>query len=340
MANVATTNNDEDLIDVGDADENAVDVELTDEDDNPNIADQLAATEDDDLDTKAGDDEPPKDTRTPEQKMQDYLEGDADLKDYYSKEVNKRIGKMTYDVREAERQREAAIAYAQGVQTENVALKSKQQHQDGVFINEHKSRLETQLDAAKAQYAQAHEAGDPSLIADANALIARTSAELAQAEQTETRFTRFVKNNPAPTETVVPYQPPPDPRAPAPQTAQPDAKAQAWAEKNTWFGEDEEMTNGALNIHNTLINGEGYLATGNGYYAELDARLRKNFPDKFESAPVADAPGLSGQQVVTPSSSTTVNAKPRGKKNVRLSPSQVSIAKKLGLTLEQYAKYV
>ena len=333
MAKAATTNNDEDLIDVGDANENAVDIELADDNDNPNIVDQLEAV-DDNLEAEVEEDaDAPKDTRTAEQKMQDYLEGDEELKEYYSKEVNKRIGKITYDMREAERQRDAATEYAQGVQAENVELKSKQQHQDGVFINEHKSRLEAQLDTAKAQYRDAHDSGDSSLLADANALLAQTAAELAQATQAETRFSRHVRTTPAPNENIAPYQPP----APENRPAEVDPKAQAWAEKNTWFGEDQDMTNAALNIHQTLINSEGYIPTGNGYYTELDARLRKNFPDKFE-APVP--PEITGQQVVTPSSSATANAKPRGKRNVRLSASQVAIAKKLGVPLEEYAKYV
>jgi len=336
MAGLQKQEDDENLVDVGDEDEVETEVLLETEDENPNVVDQLEAVPAED---EEDEEELKPDTRTPEEKMKDYLEGDDELKEYYSKEVNKRIGKMTYDLREMERQRDSATEYARNVQTENAELKTKQQHQDGVFINEHKGRLEAQLEAAKKSYQEAHEAGDPSLIADANALIARTSAELSQAEQTETRFERFVKTNKTPQEELVPYQVPPDPNAPAAKP-QVDPKAEAWAERNSWFGEDENLTQAALSIHNTLVTQEGYLPTGNGYYAELDNRLRKNFPDKFNGGEKPEPPEVHGQQVVTPSSTATSAAKPRGKKSVRLSPSEVAVAKKLGVPLEEYAKYV
>lgn len=329
---VETPNTDTNLVDVGD--ENEVETEVlldSDEDENPNVADQLEASPADDEDKD--DKEDKEDTRTPEEKLIAFLDENPDVSEFRKKDIKDRINKLTYEKNEATRREQAATDYARGVQTENAELKTKQQHQDGVFIGEHKSRLEAQLETAKNQYREAHEAGDASLLADANALIARTAAELAQAEQTETRFSRFVKTNPSPNAEVTPWQPPADPNAPAPTTT-PDAKAEAWAERNKWFGEDEEMTKAALNIHQTLVTQEGYMPTANGYYAELDSRLRKNYPDKFTK------PQVSGQQVVTPSSSATPGKTPKGKHKVRLSASQVAIAKKLGLTVEQYAKYV
>ena len=326
--------NDEDLVDVGDENEVETEVLLDSDDTNPNIADQLDATPaEDEVDEEDDDEKDKEDTRTPEEKLIAFLDENPDVSEFRKKDIKDRINKLTYEKNEATRREQAATDYARGVQTENAELKTKQQHQDGVFISEHKSRLEAQLDSAKNQYREAHESGDAALLADANALIARTAAELAQAEQTETRFSRFVKTNPAPDAEVTPWQPPANPDAPA-QTTTPDAKAEAWAERNKWFGEDEEMTQAALSIHQTLVTQEGYIPTGNGYYAELDSRLRKNYPDKFTK------PQVSGQQTVTPSSSATPGKTPRGKHKVRLSPSQVAIAKKLGLTVEQYAKYV
>ena len=321
----------ETLIDVGDEDEKEIEILLDNDDDtNPNIVDQLEATPTEEEET------PPEDTRTPEEKLSAFLADNEDVSEFRDKDIKGRINKLTYEKNEATRREQAATDYARGVQTENAELKTKQQHQDGVFISEHKSRLEAQLDTAKNQYREAHESGDSGLIADANALIGRTSAELAQAEQTETRFSRFVKANPSPDTDVTPWQPPPEPNAP-PAQAVPDLKAEAWAERNKWFGEDEEMTKAALSIHNVLISQEGYMPTANGYYAELDSRLRKNYPDNFKTA---EKPELNGQQVVTPGNNATAALTPRGQKRVRLSASQVAIAKKLGLTVEQYAKYV
>ena len=325
----------EDLIDVGDENESAVEIILEDDDKNPNIIDQLDAASDGDEQDEDDDKKDKEDinNRTPAQKLSAFLDLNPDVSEYRSKDIKDRINKLTYEKNEAERQMQAATDYAQGVQTENVTLKTKQQHQDGVFINEHKARLEAQLETAKGQYRDAHEAGDPSLMADANALLGRTSAELSQAEQTEGRFSRFVRENPTPESTVQPWRPEPA-AAPRPE---PDAKAAAWADRNKWFGENENMTNAALTIHKTLVTQDGYLPTGEGYYAELDSRMRKNFPQQFE---VANPPEISGQQVVTPSNSAISAPKQRRKGRVHLSPSQVAIAKKLGVPLEEYAKYV
>ena len=325
----------EDLIDVGEENEKEVDVVVEDEDENPNVVDQLEeAAEGDDEETP---DEEVKDERTPEQKIHDYLESDPELKDHYSKSVQKRIDKLTYDWREAERREKAATEFAQNVQKENAELKAKQQQQDGVFINEHKNRLEAQLEGAKASYKEAVANGDPELIAEANALMSTTAAELAQAKQTETRYERFVKTTPSPEEEITPYQP----EGAQPAQPQPDEKAEAWAQKNTWFGEDQEMTQAALNIHQRLVTEDGYLPTSNAYYSELDNRLRKNYPDYFKvETPTEDPPHLQGEQVVTPPSTPTKRPGAKGKKNIRLTRSEVAIAKKLGVPLEEYAKYV
>jgi hypothetical protein len=319
----------EELIDVGDADEEEVEIELrSDKDENPNIADTLETIEEHEEEIE----EPEEDTRTPEQKLAAFLDANPDVSEYRAQDIQGRIKDLTWKQKEAERQQQAAIEYAQNVQKENAELKSKQQHQDGVFINEHKGRLEAQLGVAKKQLREAHEAGDPDLIAEAQTLLSKTAAELTQAEQTETRFQRFVQTQPE--ETITPYQPQPSPEA-RPQV---DPKAQAWAQRNEWFGEDETMTQAALSIHQQLIQ-ESYMPTGDGYYAELDNRMRKNFPDKFQKPAERTNNEIHGNQVVTPPS-RSVSRKPRGKHNVRLTPSQVAIAKKLGVPLEEYAKYV
>jgi len=323
----------EELIDVGEDDEVAVDVELEASDqeagvtavENPNIADQLNTT--------AESNEAENDERTPQEKLQAYLEADESAAQY-SRDVQKRINKLTYDKHEAERREKAATDYAQGVQKENLDLKSKQQHQDGVFINEHKSRVQAQLDHAKRQYKEAYELGDAELIADANQNIAQFASELTQAEQTETRFKRHIEHTPDPSQNVMPYQPEASPQYQAPTSPQIDPKAEKWATHNTWFGEDEDMTNAAMEIHQSLVMNEGYLATGDAYYTELDSRMRKNFPSKFQK------PRMQGQSHVAPANNTPAGSRPNGKGKVRLSQSQVAIAKKLGVPLAEYAKYV
>jgi hypothetical protein len=317
----------EELIDIGDEEEEEVDIEF-DEKENPNIVDQLQAVPEEGEQKESEQDE-----RSAEEKLNEFLEAHPDVSDLRSKDIKGRIDKLTWQMKEAERQRDAATQYAQNVQKENLSLKSRQQHQDGVFINEHKARLEAQLATAKEQLKDAHEAGDTDLIADAQTLLSKTVAELSQAEQTETRFQRYVQSTPSPEQDVQPYYPPQS-QAPAPQV---DPKAEAWAKRNEWFGEDEEMTQAALSIHETLVTQEGYIPTGNGYYAELDSRMRKNYPNYFSEK---SKPELQGNQMVTPPSSASSSRTPRGKRNVRLTPSQVAIAKKLGVPLEEYAKYV
>jgi hypothetical protein len=299
----------------------------TNSSDNPNVADQLAVTPG----AEEGANEEPK--LTAEERMEQLMEGDEELKDY-GQGVRKRINTLTYNWREAERQKDEAIRYAQKVQQEAQALRGRQHEQDGAYLGEAKARVEAQLDTAKRQLKEAHNLGDADLIADANANIGRFAAELAQVEATETQY----KRRPAqPEQPPAQYQQPPPQQQyqqPPRQPAQPDPKANAWAEKNKWFGEDEVMTNAALTIHNTLVTQEGYEPHSDEYYNQIDSRLRKNFPHKFQK------PRNDGQQMVTPGSNASTTGRKGGKKQVRLSASQVAIAKKLGVPLEEYAKYV
>tara|TARA_R110002096_G_scaffold190674_3_gene371840 strand:- start:2470 stop:3444 length:975 start_codon:yes stop_codon:yes gene_type:complete len=323
--------NTEELVDVGDNDELEVDIELDDEESNitpvnPNIADQLAAPAEGEAD---------EDKRTPAEKLEAYMEADEDAAEY-GRDVRKRINKLTYEKHEAERREKAAIEYAQGVQGENTTLKSKQQHQDGVFLNEHKGRVTAQLEQAKQQYKEAHQSGDIDLITEANQNIAQYAAELTQADQTEARFKRTVSRPQAAPEPA--YQPAPSAGYQEQAPRQIDAKAESWATKNEWFGNDSDMTDAAMQIHTSLVTQEGFLPTGDAYYTELDTRMRKNFPSKFGTTP---KPRMgNGQPAVTPGGGGNPPARKPGKKNVRLSASQVAIAKKLGVPLEEYAKYV
>lgn len=307
---------------LSDDDEDA-DVELSNVNEvvNPNVADQLENVA-----------EGEGDERSDEEKLQAYLDADESAA-AYSKDVQKRIKKLTYDRHEAVRREQAAVEYAQGVQKENAKLQNKQQHQDGVFINEHKGRIEAQLNTAKQQYKEAYQSEDADLIAEANQNVARASAELTQAEQTEVRFKRHIESKPAPDLNPPPYQPPPAAGTNS-NVPTPDPKAEAWAERNAWFGSNTEMTEGAMAIHDTMTSSEGYLATSDAYYTELDSRMHKNFPQGFVK------PKISGEQSVAGGRGAPATARHKGAKIVNLTPSQVNIARKLGLTLEQYAKYV
>ena len=313
---------------VEDDDDRDVEIELDDagnDDFNPNIADQL---------DNAPNDNPIEDKRTAEERILAFLEEDEELKEY-GDGVQKRINKLTYNWREAERREQAAIAYAEGVKREIEQLRVRQQESDGVFINEYKGRVEAQLAQAKQNLKAAYEAGDAELIAEANTNIARFSAELANAEQTESRYRRRAQQAPQQFTQPNPQQfARPNPQFARPQQPpRPDPKAETWAERNTWFGEDRVMTDAALSIHRELVTEEGYTPDSDEYYAEVDKRIRRNFPHKFQQ-PAKPQQASS----VTPSASNAV-AK-RGKRNVKLSASQVAMAKRLGVSLEEYAKYV
>jgi len=321
----------EDLIDVGDEKESAVDIELGEGDDKVVNKDEINPNVEDQLDKAASDSDKTDDETTPKERASEYVKPEAEAED--SEQVKRRIGKLTYQMREAERREAAAVEFAQGVQKENLTLKGKQLQQDGVFIEEHKSRIESNITAAQQQYREAHELGDAALISEATTNLAKYAAQLSTAEATQARFKKHVESKPVETE-VAPYQPPASPNAPTDSRQAPDPRAVAWAERNVWFGEDQAMTNGAMQIHKQLVGTEGFIASGDGYYAELDKRIRKNFPNSFK------APKMEAQQVVTGGDVGTATTPRNTKRSVRLSPSEVAISKKLGVPLEEYARYV
>jgi len=318
------------ILNTGTDDEIEIEIESESLDnENPNVDDQLAATTTDDEGIKL----------TAEERVKEYLEADEELKEY-GDDVQRRINKLTYNWRESERREQAAVEYAQKVHTENDELRTQQQQQDGVFINEYKGRVEAQLETAKQQYKEAYEAGDPGLITEANGNIARYAAELNTAEQTEHRYKRNAQQ-PPPVRPQMQYpqaqpqaQPPmqQQPVYPQQQQPQPDAKAEGWAEKNKWFGEDRVMTTAAMGIHQDLVQ-NGYAPESDEYYNQINSQMRKNFPHKFTP------PKQQVTQTVTPGATNAVVRK-AGKKHVKLTASQVNIAKRLGVPLEEYAKYV
>ena len=237
----------------------------------------------------------------------------------YSEGVQKRIAKLTKKWREAERQREAALEYAKTVQQEHTQLKTRFSKMEPNYVNALENRVTSGLEAAKAKLATAREAGDINAEVDAQKEIARLGID-------EARVNAMKERQSEAKEQVV--------RTPMPPVAQsrPDPKAEAWAEKNPWFGSDNAMTYTAFDLHKTLTEQEGYDPNSDEYYAEVDKRMAIDFPHKF---------GTKDKTVTTKPAQTvasaTRSARP-GRKTMRLTSSQVAIAKKLGVPLEEYAK--
>jgi len=262
---------------------------------------------------------------TTEAKKPDELED-------YSSNVKSRIDKLTRKMREEERQKESAIQFAESVKKENENLKTRLTNLDKGYLEEFNSRVQSQLEAAKRSLKDANESGDADKIVEAQANLAAITVEKSKITKPKVEKTEEQPNQ----QPIVPNQPQPIPPQP-PQQAQnpkPDPKAEAWAAKNEWFGQDEVMTYASFGIHRRLVEDEGFDPTTDDYYSELDKRIASEFPHKMGQTKQTGG----SQKVVSATSSKSRNK--GGKKTVRLSPSQVAMAKRLGVPLEEYAKYV
>ena len=251
--------------------------------------------------------------------------------DDYGQKVQSRIDKLTKKLREAERREQAAVQYAQGVQKEAQEQAARSNQIDTGYVTEFADRVEAQMTQAKNELKQAMDLGDVDKQVEAQAKISRLSIEEERAASHKAQRERLQQEMQArgidPNQPQMPQQP--MPRQPAPPR-QPDPKAQAWAEKNEWFGTDEPMTLTSFSIHRKLME-EGFDPKSDSYYSEVDKRMRDTFPHKFEQK-------VSPSQTVA-SANRAAPGKAR-KGSVRLTPSQVAIAKKLGVPLQEYAKYV
>jgi len=250
-------------------------------------------------------------------------EDKKELEDY-SDGVKKRIAKLTKKMREAERQKEAALEYAKGVKAEADKTKSKLSTMEPGYMNAMEGRVKSGLQAAEAKLSAAREAGDIKAEVEAQKDISRLGIEEARVEMMKKRAATESKQKPV-------GQPTLD-QAIAPRATANDPKAEAWAEKNEWFGKDNAMTYTAFDLHKILTEEEGMDASTDEYYAEIDKRMRIDFPHKFDKQEVKVTTKPT-QQVA--SAKRSVNP---SRKTVRLTPSQVTIAKKLGVPLEEYAK--
>ena len=243
--------------------------------------------------------------------------------DDYGHKVQSRIDKLTKRLREAERREEAAISYAQGVQKESREIKQKYETLDKNYIDEFGSRVENQLDLAKNKLKNAIANRDVEGQIEANQEIAKLTIDSERI-----KYSKQIQENDAKSEDKKTEEKPYEPKPKA------DPKAVEWAEKNTWFGEDEVMTEAARAIHKNLVLTERVDPKSDLYYDQLDKRLREYFPNKFSQGGSTET-----TKVAQPVASATRTQK-QGRRIVRLSPSQVAMAKKLGVTPEQYAKHV
>ena len=251
-----------------------------------------------------------------EEKQETKTEEPKEELEQYSEGVKKRIAKLTKKWREAERQREAALEFAKGGQTELDKLKEKLSRLEPGYVNAMEGKLKTGLEAAKAKLLTAREAGDINAEVEAQKEIARIGVEESKVSTLKSRYQQQAKETIAPRSLDQAIQAP---------TA--DPKAEEWAERNTWFGQDSAMTYTAFDLHKKLTQEEGFDPNTDEYYAEVDRRMRLDFPHKFVKNEAKET--TKPTQTVA---SATRSVKP-SRSTVRLNSSQVAIAKKLGVTL-------
>jgi len=266
-------------------------------------------------------------TEAPESNVAEPQEEELDE---YSNKVQKRIDKLTARLRETQRREEAAIAYARNVQQKAAQLEDRFKKTDQERVVATQGRLQTEIATLKQIIRKAREEGDIDTETEAQERL--TSAYYDQRRMTDAetyRQSQAVQAQPQQT-----YQQ----QAPTQRRAEPDPKAEDWAERNEWFGKDVPMTHAAQGIHIQLVRDEKFDPTSDEYYDELDRRMRTSFPHKFAgSAPTSNSANRPVQTVAPASRSSGVN---KARRSVKLSPSQVAIAKRLGVPLEEYAKYV
>ena len=302
-------NKKDNLIDVGDADEAVTEVNLDEQ------QPKEAAKEEEKIEVEQVEAKPVEEKK--EEKKEDELEK-------YSEGVQKRIAKLTRKMREAERQREEAVAFAQSAKQDKDILESKLSKLDKSYVSEFENRVKTNMDAARQALKVAIEAGDVDGQVSAQEQMARLNSDAARLGQLksaeEMKSEKQVNitpqrrvNNNIPT----------------------DPKAEDWASNNSWFGNDTAMTYTAFDIHKKLVEEEGYDPKTDEYYTEVDKRIRLEFPHKFDKVDDTSTERAKPAQNVA---SARRSASTGRKKTVRLTPSQVAIAKRLGVPLEAYAK--
>ena len=241
--------------------------------------------------------------------------------------TQKRIDRLTKKMRDAQRREEEAINYAKQVQDESTKLKQRFSALDNNYVTEYSNRVSTQMEQTEKELARAMELGDTTAVVEANKKMIALSAENERANQA-----RIVQEKQKELSQLQAASPQQQQAVQQQQIKRPDPKAQDWAARNDWFGQDEAKTFAAFGIHKKLVEDEGFDPTSDEYYTELDRRISDTFGGNAKNASKRPAQTVAGV-------SRSNSGRSSGKK-VRLTPSQVAIAKKLGVPLEEYAKYV
>jgi len=252
--------------------------------------------------------------------------------DDYSDKVKKRIDKLTARLRETQRREQAALDYAKQVQSRAQELEQRYVRSDAERLVEAQNRVETQAVALKQIIRKAREEGDIDTETEAQQRLSALTLENSQIQAANAQREAYMQQQAA-------YQQQQAYQQPVQQVQQVDPRVEDWAEKNKWYGRDTVMTHAAWGIHRQLVQVDGVDPNSDEYYDELDKRIRDAFPHKFqESGSSTQSRGRNVQTVAPASRSSGINNAAR--RTVRLTPSQVAIAKKLGVPLEEYAKYV
>ena len=260
--------------------------------------------------------------------LEKKVETKRDDLEEYSESVKKRIAKLTHKIREAERQREEAINFAHSVKKEKEQIESRLSKTDQKYVSEFENRVKSSLDNAKIALRSAINAGDIDAQVSAQQQIAELTLEAARLSNLRVNQQDVV--NTQKEVTITPQQ--------TIQTPQTDPKAEDWASRNSWFGNDSAMTYTAFDLHKKLVEEEGFDPRSDEYYAEIDKRIRLEFPHKF-----ATKETVSTENTIKPVQNVASAKRPSQtgrKKTVKLTPSQVAIAKRLGVPLEEYAKHL
>ena len=268
----------------------------------------------------------PTEQETVKEETTEPVKEDEKLEDY-SKGVQSRIAKLTRKMREAERREQAALEYAKAVEAKRAQTESKFTQVNDDYVKQYENRVTSGMDSAQKELASAIESGDAVAQVEAQKKVAALSIDSARLnvlkenkeKQVETPKANLSDGNKLPEQTPQ-------------QLPDPDPQAESWASKNSWFGQDRAMTFTAFEIHKDLVEREGYDPKSNEYYVEVDKRIRLDFPHKFGTT------DNTTSQRPTQNVASAHRVSNSGRKTVRLTSSQVAIAKKLGVPLEDYAK--
>jgi hypothetical protein len=304
----------------------AVDVELPEEKREEEVIEQPETSEQPSEDKTFENERETKLEEKSEDKQEDKKEEDKEKElEKYSESVQKRISKLTHKWREAERQKDEALTYAEKMILAKKKAEDKLSKLEPGYLKSTEDSITSGIQAAQAKLAAAREANDLTAEAEALSAISELGYKKAKLEETKVAQEEYNKKQ----------ESKPNPEINLRQQAAkgtPDPKAEDWASKNAWFGQDTAMTYTAFDLHKKLTEEEGYDPSSDEYYSEIDKRIRLEFPHKFDKKEFTET--AKPVQTVASAKRSTKS----GRKTVRLTPSQVAIAKKLGVPLEEYAK--